>query len=351
MKNIFVSPNLKIIQAMKRLGEVGERCLIVVDEKKKLLGTLNDGDIRRGILQGMSIKKSIKKLYSTKPTVLVKGKYKLDEAKKILSYHKQNLNLLPILDKNRIVVDYLSWDNVFASRKKITRLDKVPIVVMAGGKGDRLIPFTKVLPKPLIPVNEKPVIEHIIEKFTSFGAKKFYITTNYKSRILKSFFKELQPSYSVKFFDEIKPLGTIGGLRNHKKNFKGSFFVTNCDIIINSNYSDIYNFHKNNKNDMTLVASAKDFEIPYGICKLDKKGQLLNIIEKPKQNFLANTGLYVLNSRVLNLIPKNKFFHMTDLIKVARKKKMQIGIYPIEDSNWLDVGQWSEYTKTSKIFS
>ena len=181
-----------------------------------------------------------------------------------IGYEELN-SLLIILDKNKVVVDYLSWDNVFASRKKITRLDKVPIVVMAGGKGDRLIPFTKVLPKPLIPVNEKPVIEHIIEKFTSFGAKKFYITTNYKSRILKSFFKELQPSYSVKFFDEIKPLGTIGGLRNHKKNFKGSFFVTNCDIIINSNCNYIVGRTINNSPLAHIPPLNANLNIEYNI--------------------------------------------------------------------------------------
>ena len=346
MKNILVKPNLKIIQAMKRLAVTGERCLIVTDKKNKLLGTLNDGDVRRGILQGINTKHSIKTIYSKKPIVLFRGKYTLDKVKRLLNYHTQGLNLLPILDTNKVVVGYLSRENVFGSKKKNTNLQNIPVVVMAGGKGDRLLPFTKVLPKPLIPVNDKPVIEHIIEKFTSFGVKKFYITTNYKSLILKSFFKELQPNYSVKFFDEMKPLGTVGGIKHHKKNFKVPFFVTNCDIIIDSDYGDIYNFHKGNKNDITLVASTKDFEIPYGICKLDKRGKLLHIKEKPKKNFLANTGLYVLNPAVLNLIPKNEFFHMTQLIKIAKEKKMQVGIYPIDESRWIDIGQWSEYRKT-----
>ncbi len=257
--------------------------------------------------------------------------------------------MLPILEKNGTLAGYLSWQDIFGVQRKNENLKGVSAVIMAGGKGDRLEPFTKVLPKPLIPVNEKPVIEHIIEKFTFFGMADFYLTVNYKSRILKSFFQELQPEYSVKFFDETKPLGTVGGLKPHKKNFKDPFFVTNCDIIIDSDYSDIYNFHISNKNDLTLVASTKDFEIPYGVCKLDKKGQLSGINEKPKQNFLANTGLYILNPEVLNLIPKNKFFHMTDLIKNAKKKKMKVGLYPIEDSKWIDIGQWSEYRKTLKL--
>ncbi|MDC0059781.1 sugar phosphate nucleotidyltransferase, partial [Pelagibacteraceae bacterium] len=246
---------------------------------------------------------------------------------------------------NNIVVNYLSWENAFGTKKKNKNLQNISIVIMAGGKGDRLAPFTKILPKPLIPINDKPVIEHIIEKFTSFGATKFCITVNYKSLILKSFFKELKPNYSVKFFEEKKPLGTIGGLHSHKKNFKDAFFVTNCDVIIDSDYGDIYNFHKSNKNDITLVASTKDFEIPYGICELNKKGKLSNINEKPRQNFLANTGLYVLNPKVLNLIPKNKFFHMTQLIKIAKKRKLLVGVYPVEDSKWVDIGQWSMYRK------
>ena len=217
---------------------------------------------------------------------------------------------------------------------------------MAGGKGDRLAPFTKVLPKPLIPINEKPVIEHIIEKFTLFGAKNFYLTVNYKSRILKSFFLELKPNYSVKFFDEIKPLGTVGGLKSHQKKFKNSFFVTNCDIIVDADYKDILNFHKINDYDITLVASATKYFIPYGICELDNTGHLMGIKEKPSYNFLANTGLYVLNPRVLKLIPKNKFFQMTELIKKAKKKKLRIGVYPINSQKWVDVGHWTEYKKT-----
>ena len=347
MKDLTIKPEISIRDSMRVLGETGEKCLLVVDSNRKLLGTLTDGDIRRGILKGMDIDSNIKTIYSKKPIVVTKGKYTHEQAKKLLNDHKQIL--LPVLEENGVLVNYLNWQDVFGVLKKNESLKDVQVVIMAGGKGARLEPFTKVLPKPLMPVNDKPVIEHIIEKFTFFGIMDFYLTVNYKSRILKSFFQELQPEYSVKFFDEKEPLGTAGGLKPHKEKFKDPFFVTNCDIIIDSDYSDIYNFHKSTKNDLTLVASTKDFEIPYGICELDKKGQLSDINEKPKQNFLANTGLYILNPDVLDLIPEDKFFHMTELIKNANKKKMKVGVYPIEDSKWLDIGQWSEYRKSLKF--
>ena len=344
MKNILISPNIKIVQAMRKLGQTGEKCLIIADSNKRLLGTITDGDIRRAILKGLSTDQSIKSIYSRKPIILEKNKYSIEGARNLLRMHKQVL--LPIVDKKNIVIDYLNWERAFGARKKDKSLITTQVVIMAGGKGDRLEPFTKVLPKPLIPINEKPVIEHIIEKFTLFGAKNFYLTVNYKSRILKSFFLELKPNYSVKFFDEIKPLGTVGGLKSHQKKFKNSFFVTNCDIIVDADYKDILNFHKINDYDITLVASATKYFIPYGICELDNTGHLMGIKEKPSYNFLANTGLYILNPRVLKLIPKNKFFQMTELIKKAKKKKLRIGVYPINSQKWVDVGHWTEYKKT-----
>ena len=344
MKNILISPNIKIVQAMKKLGQTGEKCLIIVDSNKRLLGTITDGDIRRAILKGLSTDQSIKSIYSRKPIILEKNKYSIEGVRNLLSMHRQVL--LPIVDKKNIVIDYLNWERAFGARKKDKSLITTQVVIMAGGKGDRLEPFTKVLPKPLIPINEKPVIEHIIEKFTLFGAKNFYLTVNYKSRILKSFFLELKPNYSVKFFDETKPLGTVGGLKSHQKKFKSSFFVTNCDVIVDADYKDILNFHKIYDYDITLVASATKYFIPYGICELDNAGHLKGIKEKQSYNFLANTGLYILNPRVLKLIPKNKFFQMTELIRKAKKKKLKIGVYPIDSQKWVDVGHWTEYKKT-----
>lgn len=343
MKNLTINSKISIRDSMKILSKTGEKCLLIVDKNKKLLGTLTDGDIRRGILKGMNINASIEPIYSKKPTVVVKGKYTMDQARKLLSDHKQSL--LPIIEENRVVVGYLSWEQAFGVKKKNQSLKGTSVVIMAGGKGDRLEPFTKVLPKPLIPINEKPVIEHIIEKFTLFDVKDFYLTVSYKSRILKSFFEELQPNYSVNFFDEVKPLGTVGGLKLHKEKFQEAFFVTNCDIIVDADYGDLYNFHKSNNNDITVVASAKEHVIPYGVCELDKQGHLSNIIEKPQYNFLANTGLYVLSPKVLDIIPKNKLYHMTELIEDVKKQKMRMGVYPVDEGNWIDVGQWTEYRK------
>jgi NDP-sugar pyrophosphorylase family protein len=216
---------------------------------------------------------------------------------------------------------------------------------MAGGKGARLEPFTNVLPKPLVPINEKPVIEHIIEKFIGNKISNFFITTNYKSKILKAYFQEKKPKFKLKFIDESKPLGTAGGLRLLEGKIKKPFIVTNCDTIININFDDLMYFHISKGNDVTLVVSFKEHIIPYGTCKLTKKGYLQNIIEKPKFDFFVNVGLYVLNPNLIKLIPKNKTYDMIDFLRFAKTKKKQIGVYPIDDESWIDVGQWSEYHK------
>ena len=216
---------------------------------------------------------------------------------------------------------------------------------MAGGKGTRLEPFTKVLPKPLVPVHEKPIIEHIIERFKELSCSEFHIMINYKAKILKSYFEELKPDYSVNFVEEQEPLGTAGSLRLLDGKVDQPIFVTNCDIIIKTNYVSLYKFHQEGGYDITLVASTKDYVIPYGTCELNSEGQLSQINEKPQYDFLINTGLYLLNPDVLKLIPKNKFFHITHLIKDVIEQDKKVGVFPIDDDAWIDVGQWTEYKK------
>jgi NDP-sugar pyrophosphorylase family protein len=216
---------------------------------------------------------------------------------------------------------------------------------MAGGKGTRLEPFTKVLPKPLVPIHEKPIIENIIEIFTKLGCTNFHITVKYKGKILKAYFDELQPDYNVHFVEEKEPLGTAGSLRFLDGQFNQPFFVTNCDIIIKADYISLYEFHQKGGYDVTLVASAKDYVIPYGTCELNSNGHLSHINEKPHYDFLINTGLYLLNPDVLKLIPENKFYHITHLIENAKNQGKKVGVFPIDDDAWIDVGQWTEYQK------
>ena len=176
--------------------------------------------------------------------------------------------------------------------------------IEAGGKGTRLEPFTKILPKPLVPIHEKPVIEHIIERFTDVGINEFILSVNYKARIMKAFFEELDHDYLIKFVEEEKPLGTAGSLKLLEAKINKPFMMTNCDIIIKTDYPDLYSFHEENNYEITLVASMKNYTIPYGTCELNSDGYLSNINEKPQYDFLINTGLYVLNPSVLKLIPK-----------------------------------------------
>ena len=344
MKDITAQPNITIRQAMKKLSQSGQKCLVIVDENMTLLGTLSDGDLRKAILKGALVGDSIKDIYHSQPTVLIEGKYNREEAK--IFFSKNKFDLIPLVNDEGKLTDILLWENLFKNVKKKQNISlDIPVVIMAGGKGTRLEPFTKVLPKPLLPIHEKPVIEHILERFTNVGVNTFILTVNYKARIMKAFIEELKPDFSVGFVEEHEPLGTAGSLKFLEDRFDKPFFVTNCDIIIKADYPDLYAFHNNNSYDITLVASMKNYTIPYGTCELNGEGHLKKINEKPEYDVLVNTGLYVLNPDVLQLIPGDKLYHITHLIEDAQKSEKKIGVYPIDDDAWIDVGQWTEYQK------
>jgi len=348
MKDLTISTNTTLQKAMKKLDQTAEKCLLVVDSENRLLGTLTDGDLRRAILNGRAFSNHIEGEYNTTPIVAGPG---ISEEDLKSLFLKNKIDLIPIVDADSIVSNYKTWEDVFGngnSRKK-DALD-VPVVIMAGGKGTRMEPFTKILPKPLVPINEKPIIEHIIDRFTDIGCQAFHLTINYKGLILKAYFKELAPEYSVSFVEEPEPLGTAGSLKYLQGKFTEPFFITNCDIIIKTNYRELYSFHKENNFDITLVASTKEYIIPYGTCELNDGGHLSHINEKPKYEFLINTGLYVVNPDILELIPENQFFHITHLIELAKDSGKKVGVYPIDDDAWIDVGQWNEYNKSIELF-
>tara|TARA_Y100000746_G_scaffold120002_1_gene102803 strand:+ start:4596 stop:5621 length:1026 start_codon:yes stop_codon:yes gene_type:complete len=334
------------MEAMELINKNGVRTLLVTDRGKNLLGTISDGDIRRTILSNKgALDVPIKNSFNRDAVILRKGKFKSSESAKL--FKKNKFDLIPVVDNNNIVVDILFWDSLFKPEKKEKnkKLD-LPVVIMAGGRGSRISEFTDILPKPLIPLKKKPIIEHIIEKFLRYKIKDFYVTTNYKSELLKAYFKELSPSYNINFFEEKIPLGTVGGLSGFKRDLKTDFFLSNCDIVIDADYAEIISLHKNNDNLMTLVISANNTELAYGVCDLDDKGNLLKINEKPNLNYLVNTGFYLMSPRIFKYINKNEYLDIDVLINKALENKEKVGVFPIHNSGWSDVGQWHEYVKT-----
>ena len=225
MKNLLIRQNSTLKEALKKLNNTGEKCLVVVNQRKFLLGTLSDGDVRKAILKkDASMNASIKGIYHRDAKYFVEGEFTISQAKRLLI--KKRYDIIPIINKKHIVKNVILLRDLYNNNKnKNIRKVKAPVVIMAGGRGTRMEPFTKILPKPLIPINEKPVIEHIIEKFNNVGVKDFYMTLNYKSHILKAFFEESKAEHTIKFINEIEPLGTAGSLKFLIKKIKTSFIL------------------------------------------------------------------------------------------------------------------------------
>ena len=346
MNEILIKETTTIYKALEALQSSGEKCLIVVGKNNIFLGTLTDGDIRRAILKKKNTKESIKQIYSKKSFYLIDNKFNKQNTYNFL--RQKNIPLIPIIDKKRKIIDYIS--NKTNKNKLLNKKIDIEVIIMAGGEGTRLRPLTNILPKPLIPLNNKTVIESIIEQFRQYKINKFLISINYKSDLIKSFFKELKPKYYYKFIQEKKPLGTAGALAYIEHAKKKDYIITNCDTLIDFDCYEFLNFHKKNSNDITILVSSKEFKVPYGVCKIDKNGNLLDIREKPSEHYLVNTGIYIVNSQIFKLIKKGQHLDFNKLILIAKKNKKKISIFPVSEYSWFDTGQWDEYLKTKKNY-
>lgn len=350
IEKYIINSKENVQQAMKKLDDSHRKILFVIKDDLLLFGALTDGDIRRWILSGKSLEIPVKNVCNKTP-ITFGHEYNLDDIKNTMLEHQ--IQAVPIINQKNQITDVLFWDTVFDEHenfKPIVNLD-MPVVIMAGGVGARLAPFTNILPKPLIPIGERSVLEVVIDKFTDYGINKYYISLYHKANMIKAYLDELNLPYKIKYLKESKPLGTAGVLSQLEGSIKGSFFLVNCDTIINCNYMELVEFHDNNNYDITLVGSMINYRIPYGICEIENEGKLINLKEKPEYSYLVSTGMYVLRETTLKYIPHNKHFNMTDLINKIRNKNGTIGVYPISEKSWLDTGEWKEYKKTIEQLS
>lgn len=349
LEDYLVDGNLSIRDALERIEKTERRTVFVVDAAQRLLGSVTDGDIRRWFLHGGDIGAALHQVINPQPLAASPG-YDRDQLSRRLV--ETGATCVPLIDDNRRVVDLIFWEDLFLGEQTAPALRqlRVPVVIMAGGRGTRLAPFTQVLPKPLLPVGEKTVIEIIIDRFLAHGIQKFYLTLGHKANLLRAFFQELPHDYAVHFVTEEQPLGTAGALGLLAPLLDETFILTNCDIVIEADYADLLDFHGQEANQITLVASLKKYRVPYGVCEIASGGQLISITEKPEFDLMVSTGMYVISPSVLTHVKTDRIYHMTDLVEAVRRDGGRVGVYPIGESAWLDTGEWAAYRTTLQHF-
>ena len=330
--------NKTISEAMQSIDRNSEGILFLINSEKVLVGCITDGDIRRYLLAGGSVSDSAINASNKMP----KFAYTLSEAKKL--YHNKNFVVIPVLDQGGHIVDFYHGDDT-DQRIKVKQHLNIPVVINAGGKGTRLDPFTRVLPKPLIPVGELPIIEHILCEYQSFDCSCFHIIVNYKKDLIKAYFADNDSNYNIIWHDEDNPLGTGGGLSLLKGKISETFFFGNCDVLIKADYSEILKFHKENHSTITMVCAYKNINIPYGVVETEKDGVIKEMKEKPVVSFLTNTGMYVVEPEVIDDIDDNVFMGFPDIIELERKRGKKVVAYPISENDWMDMGQLDELEK------
>ena len=336
LKNYLISDEKDINFALKKINFNKFKTLLVLNKNKDLVGTVSDGDIRRGILKFNNLKVKISKIYNKK---FIQFNKNLDIKKKNEIFLKKNIDIIPYLKNNKIIKLFFNSNNQSYSNLNIQKLKNLSSVIVAGGLGSRLEPYNKIFPKPLMPYKNNSLLKEIITRFENFGINDFIIVTNYKSDEIKKYIPTLKSKSKIKLIKEKKRLGTVGGLAYLKeKKISKNFFVINCDTILNVNFEKIYDFHLKKKSQLTIVASKKHIQVPFGSCVIDKNSKLNEISEKPKIQFLANTGCYIFNKKILKQIEKDKFLDFNDLVVKLIKKNINIFVYTVEDNKWSDFG-------------
>lgn len=334
LSDYTVSVEATILQAMKKIDK-NSKGMIYVIEDDILKGVVTDGDIRRYLLNGGDLNCNVLNVTNKSPMVLTEE----DENEAYNLMNLNNIRSIPILDEQGRIRRIIFADEIIEREKRNLN---IPVVIMAGGKGTRLYPYTEILPKPLIPIGNKTITEHIMEHFERYGCNKFTMIVNYKKQFIKTYFDDSENKVDVSFVEEERFLGTGGGLKLLENRMDSTFFMTNCDILIEEDYSKILKYHKENKNVITMVCAVKKMIIPYGTVQITEEDEVIGFKEKPEFSFITNTGFYVLEPEFINMIPKNSFVHITDIIQQCIDENRKVGVYKISEDKWLDMGQLEE---------
>jgi Nucleoside-diphosphate-sugar pyrophosphorylase involved in lipopolysaccharide biosynthesis/translation initiation factor 2B, gamma/epsilon subunits (eIF-2Bgamma/eIF-2Bepsilon) len=341
LKRFLSAGNITVVEAMQKIDANSKGILFIVNEVCRLEGVVTDGDIRRWIIKTANLQQRVSEMMNKSPKYVC-----LKEIKTASEYMERMLiNVLPVLDPAGKVVDVIVRDEDGSIKMPLPTkhlLNDVDVVIMAGGKGTRLYPYTKILPKPLIPIGDVPIMERIIGRFCDYGVNHFTATLNYRKTMIRSYFADLMTNYRMDYVEENKPLGTAGSLKLIQKSYEKPFIVTNCDILIEADYADIYKHHCESGNMLTIVTALKNIVVPYGVINAKENAIVDSMEEKPKISYFVNTGMYVLNPELLEWIPKDTFYHMTNLADDLLKQGKQVGMYPISEDSFLDMGEFEE---------
>lgn len=340
LKKYLISEQETAAEALQQLDLNAKGILFCVDERNHLLGTVTDGDIRRWLIKTGKLEGKLQEIMNQNPKVI----YRKELASAQNEMKRFAITALPVVDARNHIVDIIFRRDEEQREEQNSRksLKEITVVIMAGGKGTRLYPYTKVLPKPLIPIGDIPIMERIVERFCDYGVKNFYVTLNYRKNMIKSYFSEVGRGYDMNYVEEDKPLGTAGSLHLIQERFDKPIIVTNCDILIHADYKDIYEYHQQSGNELTIVTALKNIVVPYGVINSKENGIIISMDEKPKLSYFVNTGMYVLNPSLLDEIPADCFYHMTDLANQLLEEGRQIGMYPISEDSFLDMGEFEE---------
>ena len=337
VEELFLAPDATVLEALRKLDETGQRILFIAPEGR-LQAALTDGDIRKFFLRGGTPDQTVDRAANYHPLSLPIAER--GRAREVLQAHR--IDALPILDKRGVITDIVFAYKLDVDNRK--RVD-IPVVMMAGGLGTRLYPYTKILPKPLIPVGEQPIAELIIDRFRDFGCHDFTMIVNYKRGMIKSYFTDLEKDYTVDFADEDVFMGTGGGLCLLKGKIQSPFFFTNCDTLLDVDFGDIYEYHKKHGNLVTMICAFKHYTVPYGVVELGQDGGIAAMREKPELDFLTNTGVYVVEPRVVEEMRDGEVIGFPDVIERYRAAGEKVGVYPIGENSWMDMGQLEELEK------
>lgn len=338
LEKYTVTSEYTVKMAIEKMSENIIKAVIIVDDNNIVKGLFSNGDMRNFFLKGGNLSSPITEAMNPNP-YLYYSREEVEEERKT-----RFRVVYPIVDVSRKLIDIYNPDEIKSDdiSADSDALKDIPLVIMAGGKGTRLYPYTKILPKPLIPIGDVSITERIIDTFRKYGCRNVHLVLNYKANMIKAYMNDLDKAYSVNYVEEDRFLGTGGGLRLLKGIVNDTFFLSNCDTLLEADFECAYITHKKKGNAMTFICAMKDMVIPYGVIKTDDEGNIIQMKEKPDYSYLINTGVYLIEPFVFGYINEDEFIGVPDLALRLMNDGKKVGVFPISEKAWMDMGQFSE---------